>query len=102
MTGFERSSSIHPHPGCTAHALNPPIFQTGHNHTFRTSAKFTGQVTRDDKHTSQVLLYKHSHVFHSQPPKYFPGCKVNIKQQLPLQERTSFSEPSQEKPEWSL
>lgn len=62
-----------------------------------------GQLTRVYKYTSQVLLYKHSLVLQPQPPKHFPGCRVNIKQQLPLQERTSFSKPiTAKRPEWKL
>lgn len=62
-----------------------------HNHTYGTRAKIYSQLTHNYKYASQVLLYKHSHVLHPQPPKHFPGCKVNIKQQLHQQERTSFS-----------
>lgn len=42
MTGFVGSPSIHPHPGYNAHAWDPPIFKTAHNHTFRTREKFMG------------------------------------------------------------
>lgn len=44
MKGFVGSPSICFHPGYNAHAQNPPIFKTAHNHTFRARVKFTADL----------------------------------------------------------
>lgn len=51
------------------------------------------------KHTSRILLQKKK----KKHQKHFPGCKVNIKQQLPRQEGTSSPQTQRgPAPEWKL
>lgn len=94
MTGSVGSPLIHPRPGYTTHARHPPIFKTAHNHTFRNRVKFTGNWHKTINtrvkscRTSFLMSYSPNH------QNIFPGCTVDIKQQLSLQEKTSSSKQS--------
>lgn len=82
MKGLVGSPSIYSHPGYNAHThtQNPPILKTAHNHTFRAPVKFTTNLCESINTRAES--------------DYFPGCRVGIKHQLPVQERTGFSRPA--------